>query len=153
MNYKVRTKDLYRGLFLALHADARGFPGGIRGLGDILGMSGTTLANMLNPDHEASPPSIGRFLEVIKVAHGRRAVAALAQLVGQVPLDIQIEHRSRDEAMRLFLALNREFAAVLDHGSDAAGDGRFDADERRQLELLLLALIQAAAELLSAIRA
>ena len=41
---------------------------------------------------------------------------------------------------------------VLGKGSDAAKDGRFDPDERKMLEPMLLSLMKATGELLQAIR-
>jgi len=41
---------------------------------------------------------------------------------------------------------------LLGKGSEAAKDLRFDAEERRMLEPLLLALMKASAELLQAVR-
>ena len=54
-------------------------------------------------------------------------------------MDFELENKSPAEAVRLFLSLMHTVGDVLGKGSDAAKDGRFDADERRMLEPLLLA--------------
>lgn len=145
-------KQSDRSLFLALQADAKEFPGGIRALSEILGINGNTLSNCLNPDHEAPPPSFSVVIEIVKVAQAKRAMFAMAQLVGQVPMDFELEHREPAEAVRLFLTLMHTVGDVLGKGSDAAKDGRFDADERRMLEPLLLGLMKSAGELLQSVR-
>lgn len=145
-------KQEHRALFLALQADAKSFPGGIRALAEIMGMNATSLANALNPDHDSQPPAFGRVLEIIKLTQGKRGVFAIAQLVGQAPMDVEFEHRCRHESIRLFLSLIESAGKTLGHGSHAAQDGHFDLDERRALEPLLMCLIQAAAELLTAVR-
>lgn len=152
MRYSRPTKQIHRALFLALQADAKEYPGGIRALADIMAMNGSTLANGLNPDHEAPPPSFGVLLEIVVLAQARRTVFALAQLVGQVPMDFDMEQRSPAEAVRLFLSLVSSASEVFGKGSEAAKDGRFDAGERRALEPLLLGLMQSSAELLQSIR-
>ena len=145
-------KQEHRALFLALQADAKSFPGGIRALAELMGMNATSLANALNPDHDSQPPAFGRVLEIIKLTQGRRGVFAIAQLVGQAPMDIEYQHRSRGESIHLFLKLIHKTGVTLGQGSVAAQDGHFDAEERKHLEPLLMCLIQAAAELLTAIR-
>lgn len=67
------------------------------------------------------------------------------------------EHYPRDpevrlERVRLFLTLMHTVGDVLGKGSDAAKDGRFDPDERKMLEPMLLSLMKATGELLQAIR-
>lgn len=145
-------KQEHRALFLALQADAKSFPGGIRALAELMGLNATSLANALNPDHDSQPPAFGRVLEIIKLTQGKRGVFAIAQLVGQAPMDVAFEHRCRHESMRLFLSLIESAGKTLGQGSHAAQDGHFDLDERRALEPMLLGLIQATAELLTAIR-
>ena len=56
------------------------------------------------------------------------------------------------EAVKLFLELVHTASALLGAGSEAAKDGRFDCDERKALEPLLLALMKATGELLQAVR-
>lgn len=145
-------KHVDRGFFLALQADGKDYPGGIRALAESIGINPTTLANCLNPDHDAQPPSLAVLLEIIKAAQARRAVFALCQMVGQVPMDFELEHRSQAESVRLFLTLMHTVGDVLGKGSDAAKDGRFDADERQMIEPLLLGLMKAAGELLQSFR-
>lgn len=149
-NRPVKTTD--RGLFLAMQADAKEFPGGIRALAEMMGVNGNTLGNMLNPDHDAPAPSLALFVELVKLAQAKRAVFALAQLVGQIPMDFEMEHHSRAESVRMFLSLVHTASDLLGQGSEFAKDGTFDADERRHLEPLLLALMKATAELLQAVR-
>ncbi|MCW5319655.1 hypothetical protein D5039_00195 [Verminephrobacter aporrectodeae subsp. tuberculatae] len=145
-------KQTNRALFLALQADAKEYPGGIRAIAEAIGMNGNSLANGLNPGHEAQPPSLAVIIEIIVLAQAKRAVFALAHLVGQVPMDFELESRSPVEAIRLFLSLVSSASDLLGTGSEAAKDGRFDADERRQLEPLLLALMKATGELLRSVR-
>lgn len=145
-------KQSHRALFLALQADAKEYPGGVRAIAEAMGMNGNTLANGINPDHDAPPPSFGVILEIVIVAQARRTVFALAHLVGQVPMDFELEERPPAEAVRLFLSLVASASSLFGTGSEAAKDGRFDADERRQLEPLLLGLMKASGELLQAIR-
>lgn len=145
-------KQAHRALFLALQADAKEYPGGVRAIAETMGMNGNTLANGINPDHEAPPPSFSVILEIVVVAQAKRAIFALAHLVGQVPMDFELEERPPAEAVRLFLSLVASASSLFGAGSKAAKDGRFDADERRQLEPLLLGLMKASGELLQAIR-
>lgn len=145
-------KQTHRALFLALQADAKEFPGGISAIAKHLEMNGNTLSNGINPDHEAQPPSMAVIMEIVVLAQARRSVFALAQLVGQVPMDFELESREPADAVRLFLSLVSAISAPMSTGSEAAKDGRFDAVERRELEPLLLALMKATGELLQAIR-
>ncbi|MDR1310267.1 MAG: hypothetical protein LBK01_00075 [Burkholderiaceae bacterium] len=145
-------KQTHRALFLALQADAKEFPGGIRAIAQTMGMNGNTLANGINPDHEALPLSFGVILEIIVLSQARRAVFALAQLVGQVPMDFELEQRNTEDAVRLFLSLVSAASGLFGTGSEAAKDGRFDPEERKVIEPLLLDLMKASAELLQAIR-
>ena len=145
-------KQSHRALFLALQADAKEYPGGVRAIAEAIGMNGNTLANGINPDHDAPPPSFGVILEIVIVAQARRTVFALAHLVGQVPMDFELEPREPAEAVSLFLSLVSSASELLGVGSEAAKDGRFCADERRALEPLLLALMKATGELLQSIR-
>jgi hypothetical protein len=117
-----------------------------------MGINGNTLANGINPDHDAPPPSFAVILEIVVLAQARRTVFVLAQLVGQVPMDFELESREPAEAVRLFLSLMQTVGDVLGKGSDAAKDGRFDADERKMLEPMLLSLMKATGELLQSIR-
>lgn len=86
------------------------------------------------------------------LAQARRAVFALAHLVGQVPMDFETEDRSPADAIRLFMELvgtaSRSSQMAL-HGSQ---DGHFCAEDKRALEPLLLALIKCATELLQSFR-
>lgn len=146
------VKRTNRALFLCLQADAKEFPGGVKAIAQSLGMNGHTLANGLNPDHDAPPPSFSVVLEIIMLAQARRTVFALAQLVGQMTVDFELEQRSPKEAIELFLSVVTVASQLLGTGSEAAKDGRFCADERRALEPLLLNLMKASGELLQAIR-
>lgn len=145
-------KHTDRSFFLALQADAKEYPGGIRALADMIGVNGCTLANCLNPDSETQPPSLAVMLEIIKVAQARRAVFALARLVGQGTIDISTQYRARAESVQLFLTLMHTVGEVIGKGSDFAKDNEFDASERQQLEPLLISLMQAAAELIQSMR-
>lgn len=149
MKDRLRTiKQDYRALFLALQADAKKYPGGIRALAEIIGVNGTTLANNLNPDHEASPPSFATVLEVINHAQAKSAVYTIANLVGQVPMDIQgdCDYNEKDQ-IKHFLGLVSSASLLLNHGSEAAKDFRFDAHEKQQLRPLLIDLIKTSAHL------
>lgn len=152
MRHARPTKTTYRALFLALQADAKEYPGGIRAIAEVMGINGATMANGLNPDSDAPPPSFAVILEVIVLAQAKRAVFALSQLVGQVPMDFCLDQRSPGEAIKLFMDLMSMTGHVIEKGSRAAKDFRFDHDERKMLEPLLLALMKAAGELLQSIR-
>ena len=152
MRLKRPTKQAHRALFLALQADAKEFPGGVKAIAETMGMNGNTLSNGINPDHDAPPPSFSAILEIVVLAQARRAVFALAQLVGQVPMDFELDQRSTAESVRLFLSLVHTASNLFSKGSEAAKDGRFDPDERRMLEPLLLSLMKATGELLQSVR-
>lgn len=153
MRHTRPTKQAHRALFLALQADAKEYPGGIKAIAEAMGVNGNTLANALNPDHENQPPSFAVILEIVAVAQAKRAVFALAQLVGQVPMDMELQPRSQPEAVRTFLSLVCSSSKTFCTGSEAAKDGRFDAIERKELEPLVLEMMQVCAELLQSIRA
>ena len=61
-------KQSHRALFLALQADAKEFPGGIRAIAEAMGMNGNTFANGINPDHDAPPPSFSAILTKLRRA-------------------------------------------------------------------------------------
>lgn len=142
----INAKREYRALFLALQADAKKYPGGIRALAEIIGVNGSTLANNLNPDHESLPPSFATIIEIIIQAQGKSSVFAISQLVGQVPMDLMIDDGGLDSnQIDVFLKLVKRASDLLGKGSEAASDMRFDAMERRELLPLLLALMQVSA--------
>lgn len=145
-------KGTNRSLFLAMQADAKDFPGGIRALADSMGRNASTLGNSLNPDHDNAPPSLEVLVELIKVTPGKRTVFALAQLVDQVTMDIKIDHQHPSESVRLFFRLLHEASEVFSKGSEFADDFRFSGDERRELEPLLMGLLKATAEVLVSMR-
>ena len=80
MRHARLTKQTHRSLFLAMQADAKEFPGGIRAIAEVMGMNGQTLANGINPDHEAPPPSFAVVLEIVVLAQAKRTVFSLSQL-------------------------------------------------------------------------
>lgn len=148
MNFKHKN----RALFLAMQADAKDFPGGIRAVAEYMGRNGNTLGNQLNPEHEAAPPSMEVLIELIKLTHGRRTVFGIAQLVDQVTFDQPASTTDSAAAVTQFLELLHEASEVFAAGSEFAKDLRFDADERKRLEPLLLHLMQATADTLKAVR-
>lgn len=146
-------KEEFRPLFLALQADCKSFPGGITAVAERVGVTKFTLANAINPDQLASsPPSLGVLLEIITRIQAKRSVFELCRLVGQVPIDMEFEHRQASESIRLFLELTRKASSVLGAGALAAEDGRFDSQERKELDDLLADLMQAATELRASLR-
>jgi len=146
-------KEEFRSFFLALQADCKGFPGGITAVAERVGVTKFTLANAINPDQLASsPPSLGVLLEIIPRIQAKRSVFELCRLVGQVPIDMEFEHRSPGESIRLFLELTRKASSVLGAGALAAEDGRFYSLERKELDDLLAELMQAATELRASLR-
>ena len=146
-------KQTHRALFLALQADAKEYPGGISAIAKTMGMNGNTLSNGINPDHDALPPSFAAIIEIIVVAQARRAVFVMAQMVGQMTVDAEGESgKAPGEAISLFLSLVGRASELLGKGSEAAKDGRFDAEERRLLEPLLVSLMQAVSDLLQSVR-
>lgn len=145
-------KQTNRSLFLAMQADAKDFPGGIRAIADFLGRNSNTLGNQLNPDHDAAPPSMEVMVDLIKLAQGKRTTFALAQLAGQVTMEMQFDHRPPGESVQRFMALVREASAVFGKGAEFAEDFRFDPAERKALEPLLMGLLKATGEMLQDIR-
>ena len=152
MRHTRPTKQTYRALFLALQADAKEFPGGIKAIAEAMGVNGNTLSNGINPDHDAPPPSFSAILEIIVLAQAKRSIFAVSQLVGQIPMDFEIADRRPEEAISLFLTLVSTASKAFGAGSDFAQDGRFDARERKELEPMLFALMKATAELMQSLR-
>lgn len=151
---KRTIKETHRALFLALQADAKEYPGGIRGLAEVIGINGNTLANGFNPDHEAQPPSFAVIVESIVLMQGKRSVFYMTRLVNQYPVDMDIDigtHTGK-QVVESFLTLVMASSNTLSHGSESAKDGVFDAKERNELEPLLLEMIKAATELLQLVR-
>lgn len=148
----IDAKKDYRALFLALQADAKSFPGGISGLADVIGATKETLANNLNPDSESPPPSFAKVLEIINQAQAKRAVFALAQLVGQVPMDFAVEHKSQKEAVKTFLSLISSASDLFGKGAEFAKDNDFSLSERRAMQPMLLALMKTTCELMYSIQ-
>lgn len=146
------TKERYRSLFLALQADAKEYPGGIRAMAEVMGLNGGTLSNGVNPDHEALPPSFAVILELITLCQAKRTVFALAQLVNQIPMDLDIDHATEAESMQRMFTLIHQSGAMLQQASEHMRDGRIDQNERRQLEPVLYRLLQATAEMIRSIR-
>ncbi len=145
-------KTEHRQLFRALHADAKTHPGGISGLAREMGVNGNTLTSQLNPDSDHKPPAFSHIVELMILTGGRRSIYALCQLVEKVPMDMVIQERSPKEAIQLFLKLVGTASKAFDSGSEYAADGHFSAQERADLEPLLLELMRATGELLNAIR-
>jgi hypothetical protein len=146
-------KITHRALFLALQADAKKYPGGIRALGEALGLNGCTLANGLNPDHDCPPPTFSTVVEIILLAQGKQSIFQLCQLVNQAPVDIEMDDdQSEAGQIEQFLALVSATSDCLSRGSNHIKDGRFDQIEKREIAPLLLALIQVAAKLYSSVK-
>lgn len=145
-------KQTNRAFFLAMQADAKDFPGGIRAVADYMGRNSNTLGNQLNPDHEAAPPSLEVFVELVKLCQGRRSAFAIAQLVEQVTMDLPTEQHDPAAAVQLFMSLVHEASEVFSTGSEFAKDLRFDGVERKALEPLLMRLLKVTAELLKTVR-
>ncbi|PTQ86893.1 phage regulatory CII family protein [Nitrosomonas ureae] len=143
------TKQIYRSLFLSLQADAKKFPGGITALAGVLGMNPTTLANHLNPDHEALPPSFSVLLEIIIHCQAKATIFSLAYLIGQatIDVDLSLEQTEPKCQVKTFLSLVASTSTLLKEGSDAAQDFHFDASERQKLRPLLLHLMQITTQL------
>lgn len=146
------AKHTYRALFLALQADAKEYPGGISALAASIGVNPSTLANCINPDHEGQPPSLSTTLELINLCQAKRSIFALAQLVDQVPMDFSIEGKPAAESIKLFMGLMQTVGLFMEKGSAAASDMHFSASERKELEPLLMMLMQSTGELLRSIR-
>lgn len=145
-------KQTNRSLFLAMQADAKDFPGGIRAVAEFIGRNGNTLGNQLNPDHDAAPPSLEVFVELVKLCHGKRSAFAIAQLVNQVLMDVSVDDHPPSDSVPLFMALLHEASEVFSTGSEFAKDLRFDAIERKKMEPLLMNLLKVTAELLKTVR-
>lgn len=116
-------------------------------------MTKFTLANAINPDQLASsPPSLGVLLEIITRIQAKRSVFELCRLVGQVPVDMEFEHRQASESIHLFLELTRRASTVISAGATAIEDGRFDSEERKEIDDMLADLMQAATALRASLR-
>ena len=152
MRHTRPTKQTHRALFLALQADSKEYPGGVKAIAEVMGVNGNTLSNGINPDHDAPPPSFSAILEIIVLAQAKRSIFAVSQLVGQIPMDFEIADRRPEEAISLFLTLVSTASKAFGAGSDFAQDGRFDAQERKELEPMLFALMKATAELMQSLR-
>lgn len=141
-------KQEHRSLFLALQADAKKYPGGISALAKVLGKSKEGLANSIDPNHETQPPSFATVAHIIDLTQEKRALFELCQLVGMVPMDLNLDS-DIDEAcqIRTFLSLVSSASHFMNKGSDAARDNRFDAAEKKELAPLLLHLMQITAQL------
>lgn len=145
-------KSKHRGLFLAMRADCKDYPGGLVAIAPALGRNYHTLANQMNPDSEQVPPSLEVMVEIMKMTGGKRTAFALAQLVDQVTMDVQFDHHPPHEAVKMFMGLVHEASEAMGKGSEFAADMRFDATERMQLEPLLMALLRSTVELLHTLR-
>ena len=152
MRYPRPTKEEYRSVFLALHADCKRYPGGISALSEHVRVSRHTLANALNPDAVTAPPAFGVILELLTLTRGERTIFELCRLVDKIPMDIETERVPASESVRMFLELTRKASAALGAGALAAEDGRFDAAERQELEPLLRELLQATGDLIASLR-
>lgn len=148
---KENVKHMNRSLFLAMQADAKDFPGGIHALAGFMQRNGNTLGNQLNPSHDAAPPSLEVLVELMKLTGGKRTAFAIAQLAGQVTVDMQIDPHDPSEAVQMFMQLVHEASVVFGTGTEFAKDLRFDATERRELVPLLMKLQKATTEMLQAV--
>ncbi|SFI75163.1 phage regulatory CII family protein [Nitrosomonas sp. Nm34] len=146
---KRNPKQVHRALFLALQADAKNYPGGIRALAEALDLNGSTLANGLNPDHDSAPPTFATIVEIILLAQAKRTMFQLCSLTGQTTMDVDMEGAdlSEEGQVKHFLSLVASASACLNTGSKYLEDGKFDAFERKNLAPLLLALHQVTASL------
>ena len=145
-------KSEHRRVFLSMQGDAKTFPGGITGLSEQLGINKTTLANQLNPDHDAAPPTMGTVIEIIVLTSGSRTLIALCSLGNYVPFEMVVQERTPAEAVSMFLKFVQAASTTIGDGSSFAADGKFDAGERQKLEEFLLNTIRSASELLNALR-
>ena len=146
--FKIRN----RALMCALQADAKDFDGGISALAALMGRNPTTLANQLNPEKlDTSPPSMETLVEIIKLTQARRTIFFVCRLVGMTPLDMALQEKSAKESIRSFLEFVSTVSSTIGKGSEAAQDGRFDALERRDLEIHLHGVMQSASELLQSL--
>ncbi|SFI76232.1 phage regulatory CII family protein [Nitrosomonas sp. Nm34] len=143
------AKQEYRQVFLALQSDAKKYPGGIAGLARVLNKSPEGLANCLDPNHDAQPPSLSVVLQLIELTQEKRAVFEICQLVNQTPMDIDLGSSDLKEESQVkhFLSLVAAASACLNTGSEHLKDGKFDASERKELAPLLLELNQVTASL------
>jgi hypothetical protein len=146
---KRNPKQVHRALFLALQADAKNYPGGIRALAEALDLNGSTLANELNPDHDSAPPTFATIVEIILLAQAKRTTFQICSLTGQTTMDVDMGSAdlSDESQVKHFLSLVAAASACLNTGSEHLQDGKFDASERKELAPLLLELNQVTASL------
>lgn len=142
-------KQEYPSLFLALQDDAKKYPGGISALCERIGGSYSTLANGLNPFHESNPPSLEKIIKIIGLAQAEQAVFEICRLVGKVPMDIDLASDGIDDESQIkkFLLTVSKASDFISKGSQHASDGRFDAQEKRELQSMLKKIIQNAVNL------
>ncbi|SFJ02707.1 hypothetical protein SAMN05428978_10852 [Nitrosomonas sp. Nm34] len=115
----------------------------------MLNKSPEGLANCLDPNHDAQPPSLSVVLQLIELTQEKRAVFEICQLVNQTPMDIDLGSSDLNEESQVkhFLFLVAAASACLNTGSEHLKDGKFDASERKELAPLLLELNQVTASL------
>ncbi|SFI31009.1 phage regulatory CII family protein [Nitrosomonas sp. Nm34] len=132
---KQNIKNTHRALFLALQAGAKRYPGGIKALAEVIELNGSTLANGINPDHDCPPPTFATIIEIISLAQCKEAVFYINQLVGCVPVDVEIANREAEERTKTVAVLSvmAKASDVIAHGSEALKDGRIDASECQQI--------------------
>lgn len=143
------TKARFRAVFIALSADAKEFPGGIKALAAMEGRNGQVLTDQINPDSEKSPPPLGAFIEIIEATGGRRTLNTLNFMTGRVAIPIANDDADSDSETTLvehFIALAHECGKATEQAADAIKDKRLTAEERQRLAISFESLIATAAK-------
>lgn len=137
-------KVKFRAVFVALHGDAKRYPGGITALAHELGMLPAVLADKLSPNIYDKVPKANELLEVFERTRSVATGNALALLIDRTTVPVGDAHASPREVVQAFMGLTRRASDALAHGAEALEDGRLDADERAELEPLVDELVSAA---------
>lgn len=146
------AKAKHRGVFLALRADAKEFPGGISAYAAQTGRNPHIVADQINPDNDKSPPSFSGLLDLIQTTGAHRTLNALAYLGHRATIPLPESSRPTADAMQHFLELSARASAATGFAASALADNNLNAQERDQLGLELDAPIAAAADFRASLR-
>lgn len=134
-------KTRFRPVFVALHCDAKRYPGGVTALANELGMNPSVLADKLNPNIFDKVPTARELLEVFERTRSVPTANALALLIDRTTVRIGDADASPREVVQAFMALTRRASEAMAQGAEALEDGRIDPDERAVLEPMVDELI------------
>ena len=149
---KLHVKELFRGVFVALRADMKHRDGGASAVADECGFNAVVLNHKLSPDYRDDTPTLEQFLTVIERGECKRAVAAVAALVGQAAIDVPAGDVCPKSVIAAFMALLAQAGKLTAQGATDLADGRLDAAERERQAAMLDELIPAAVQYRAVLR-